>query len=190
MRLTERAHGLIGDVLRPGDLAIDATAGNGHDTVFLCECVGLTGRVFAFDCQQAALTSTQRRVQAASIELGRLALVHSDHAQIASHVPEDLAGHVAAIVFNLGYLPGGDKSITTTVASTLAAVAAAESLVRENGIITVMAYPGHSAGRDELVALEAFFGSTTSRLSWREVGRRAEADDTSPRLFVARGQPR
>ena len=98
------------------EAAIDATAGNGHDTHFLSEHVGPAGEVYAIDLQKSALEVTSRRLSA--IGLQNVRLINQDHAQLSSLVPIELRSRIGAIMFNLGYLPGGDKSITTSPTST------------------------------------------------------------------------
>ena len=127
-----------------GDTAVDATAGNGHDTVMLARAVGETGRVWAFDVQQEALDATWARCAAAAVD-GRVELVSDSHAQMERHVPQG----VACVVFNLGYLPGGDKSCVTQAASTLKASEAALRLLKVGGSVLWVAYPGHDGGSEE-----------------------------------------
>ena len=126
MRLVERVHAALAEVLRPGDFAIDATAGHGNDVEFLAQLVGDSGKVHAFDLQQAALDTTEEKLREAGL-LDRCALHHASHERMAEILPSEMLGHTKAIVFNLGYLPGGDKSIVTTATSTLAALATAFS---------------------------------------------------------------
>lgn len=150
---TEIAHEAVRKVLQPGEIAIDATAGNGHDTRFLAETVGPTGRVFAFDIQENALKATAERLAAAG--LGNATLLHRNHADLADAIPASLHGRIGAAMFNLGYLPGGDKSITTQVESTVRAVAAGLRVLRSGGVLLILVYPGHPDGRVELDALRA-----------------------------------
>jgi hypothetical protein len=151
--LVNAAHNLIRDVLHPGDTAIDATVGNGHDTVFLVEQVNPSGRVFGFDSQQAAIDSTWLKVESccctgekASLRPECLTLIHASHADMAEHIPLQYHGKISAIMFNLGYLPGGDKSIITQTDTTLTAINIAVRLLSSNGIMTILAYPGHQGG--------------------------------------------
>lgn len=127
--------------LLPGDTAVDATMGNGHDTLMLCELVGENGRVYAFDVQKQALESTQKRLREAGVA-ERAQLYLCGHQHMAQHVPQN----VQAIMFNLGWLPGGDKSITTQWETTEQAVDAALKLLAVNGICVICVYPGHEAG--------------------------------------------
>jgi hypothetical protein len=155
--LVNVAHNLIREVLHPGDIAIDATIGNGHDTVFLAEQVSPSGRVFGFDIQQAAIDSTWLTIEsccwtgekAVSNTLLRpecLTLIHASHADMAENIPGQYHGKIRTVMFNLGYLPGGDKSIITQTDSTLTAINIASRLLSSNGIITILAYPGHQSG--------------------------------------------
>jgi hypothetical protein len=155
--LVNVAHNLIREVLRPGDIAIDATVGNGHDTVFLVKQVSPSGKVFGFDSQQAALDSTWLNVEScfraaekacshAPLRPECLSLIHASHADMAEKIPVQYHGNISAIMFNLGYLPGGDKSIITQTDSTVTALNIAVRLLSSNGIITILAYPGHQGG--------------------------------------------
>ena len=148
MRLTHRAHEAVGRVLSDGDLALDATAGNGHDTVFLAERVGEGGRVWAFDVQDAAIAQTRRRLEEAGFG-DRVCLIHDTHANLASHLPEAARGRLGAVMFNLGYLPGSDRSLVTDAPSTLAALEASLEVIRPGGLVSLMVYRGHPGGREE-----------------------------------------
>ena len=148
------AAGYMAQVLQPGDLAVDATMGNGHDTERLAELVGPEGRVIAFDIQAQAVESTRARLEAAGL-LDRVTLVQDSHANMAAHVSEP----PRLIAFNLGFLPGGDKQVTTLLDSTLAAVRAAMELLQPGGMLLVCCYPGHAEGQRELDALRDLFAA-------------------------------
>lgn len=161
-RPTELAWSLLRPAIRDGDLAMDATAGNGHDTVFLAECVGPRGRVIAFDVQDEAIRSAARRVGSAGftqrVEFHVKSHVHmEEHAQPAS---------VAAVMFNLGYLPGADHGMTTVVEETLSAMDAAARLLKPGGVLSVVCYPGHKAGAEEARAVEEWMVARTAD-GWR-----------------------
>ena len=154
--LTRLAHERLQTHLTAGDLAIDATAGNGHDTLFLARQVGTCGAVQAFDIQPRAIEKTRERLQAAA-QLAQVTLHQVGHEHMAERVPSDWQGRVAAITFNLGYLPGGDHGTTTLPQTTLAALDQARTLLRPGGILSVLVYPGHPGGQDEADAVEAWF---------------------------------
>jgi len=150
--LTRLAHELLTPYLSTGDIAVDATAGNGHDTLFLAQQVGPTGRVHAFDIQSSALDSTRERLRQAACETP-LRLHPVSHAEMLHQLPTDLRGRVAAITFNLGYLPGADRQTVTHSESTLAALRQSLLLLRPGGALSVLAYRGHPGGREEALAV-------------------------------------
>jgi len=145
--LTSFAHQQVADVLQAGDLAIDATVGNGFDTSFLAECVGAAGRVIGYDVQDSALTATQQRLK--SNQLTCVELRHAGHEQLADEV--DLCP--MAVMFNLGYLPRSDKTKVTTARTSTVAIAAAMRLLAPGGILTVLCYRGHEGGPEEYRAV-------------------------------------
>lgn len=153
MKLTEIAHARLADHLQAGDLAVDATAGNGHDTAFLAERVGAGGRVIAIDIQEDALAATRARLAAAGL-LERVDLVCTDHCAHLATLADAHTGCVAAVLFNLGYLPGGDKSIKTDAANTELALDRARRLLRCGGLLCVTAYRGHDGGPEEAAIVE------------------------------------
>ena len=154
-KATEMAHELVAKRIRKRSCVIDATAGNGHDTVFLAEKVGPTGKVFAFDIQEAALDATRARLEEAG-HAAQVTLRLESHERLGEHLPKRHHGHVQAIMYNLGYLPGGDKTLTTRWHSTMAALRASLELISDSGIITVTAYPGHREGGEEANAIIQF----------------------------------
>ena len=158
-RPTALAQKILTTVIRPGDLVIDATAGNGHDTVFLAECVGPTGKVLAFDVQAAALESAWERVE----ESGWVEFFHESHRKMGERAA---VGSVAAVMFNLGYLPGEDHALTTETGETLAALEIAAGLLKSGGVLAVICYPGHAAGAEEAAAVEEWLVSLTNQ-GWR-----------------------
>ena len=177
--ITETAHLQVLPHLTPGAIAVDATAGNGHDTVFLAAQVAPTGRVFAFDRQSTAITSAQRNVARSGLQ-NTVTWIEACHANMRQHVPHNLHGYVDVIMFNLGYLPGGDKHVTTTTDTTLAALHAAIDLLRMGGFLSVIAYPGHREGQRETRAVASWFSRYTSIK-----GRHYDPDATTPVLFTA-----
>lgn len=130
--------------LHEGDIAIDFTMGNGHDTEFLSKTVGESGRIYAFDIQASAVESTRRNLEAAGCP-NNYTLIHDSHHNVKNYVSEP----IKAGMFNLGYLPGGDKSITTMRATTLPAIEAAIELLGKDAILLIAVYPGHPEGDAE-----------------------------------------
>lgn len=183
--LVNVAHDLIGDILGPGDIAIDATVGNGHDTVFLAEKISPSGHVYGFDIQQAAIDSTRDKFRQTHTS-DCLTLIHASHADMGEKIPVQFHGKIRVIMFNLGYLPGGDKSVITRTGSTLTALAIASRILASNGIITLLAYPGHQGGDLETDQVEKWCGQLdTTQFESRTIYS-TEHKDTAPRLFVIR----
>ena len=165
--------------MRQGDQAIDATVGNGHDTLFLAEKVGPSGRVFGFDIQAEAIGATQARLDASSLA-DRVILFQACHSTLS----DCFEGEIRAAMFNLGYLPGGDKTLVTRTATTLTAVAAALSRLMPGGLMTVMVYPGHPGGDDEAEQVESWAAGLDSENFAVEIHRWKGRTATPPRLIA------
>ncbi|WP_040950450.1 tRNA (mnm(5)s(2)U34)-methyltransferase [Gorillibacterium massiliense] len=147
----------VAERLGAGEPAIDATAGNGVDTLFLAKQSGARGTIYAFDIQAVALEQTQERISSENAgPLATVKLIHRSHDGMAEEVPSDHHGRIAAVMFNLGYLPGSDQVVITNPASTLPALQAALGLLRKNGVLTIVLYPGHPGGHEEAEAVEAW----------------------------------
>jgi predicted O-methyltransferase YrrM len=179
------AHVLLAGALSPGDVAIDATVGNGHDTVFLADCVGEDGRVFGFDVQQEALETTAQRLSDDRLDPS-VTLLHDGHEQLAERVPQNLHGQVSAVVFNLGYLPGSDHAVTTEPATTLRALDAACTLLRDGGVITAVLYSGHDGGRAEMEAVHEWADTLSADTFLATVYRPVNRTDPPQLLAVER----
>lgn len=144
---------LMRSAIPQGGIAIDATVGNGHDTLFLAECVGPAGHVYGFDIQQDALASARQRLENEDV-LSQVSLFLTGHEHMAEHVPEKEHGHVCAAMFNLGYLPGSDQTVITRAETSCRAVDAALGLMKKGGIISMVLYTGHPGGEEEARAVE------------------------------------
>lgn len=148
IRITELAQEQVARVLREGDLAVDATAGKGRDTLFLARQVGPQGRVYAFDVQREALEKTAALLKGNGL-LDRVTLIDEGHERMADHI----AAPVAAVMFNLGYLPGGDPTVVTRPETTRCALKASLNLLRPGGAVTLVLYGGHTGGAGEKAAI-------------------------------------
>lgn len=144
-------HLLVRDHVRPGDCVVDATAGGGNDTLHLARCVGPAGTVYALDIQPEALAKTKARLAESGIgpDGPAVHLIQGSHHQLNRYIPDTRHGQLAAVMFNLGYFPGGDQSRITTKETTLPALEAALDLLRPDGLLTVVVYPGHPGGDEE-----------------------------------------
>ncbi len=141
--------------LLPGGFFVDATCGNGGDTEFLCRLAGPEGKVLALDVQRQAVENTNARLAAQGLAgIGKA--VQADHARLGEFVAP---GTADCVMFNFGYLPGGDHSLFTTPKSSLPAVQAALAALRPGGVLTACLYSGGSNGSGEKESLLAFFRS-------------------------------
>ena len=136
-------HHFAEKTISPGDVVIDATMGNGHDTLFLSRLVGENGKVYAFDIQRQAVESTKKLLEKEGAK--NCELILSGHENMERYV----SGEVSTVMFNLGYLPGGDHSVGTLAETTIKALEAAMRLIKKNGVITVGVYYGGDSGFDE-----------------------------------------
>ena len=143
-KTTELAMSVTLAYIRPGDTAVDATCGTGRDTVSLARAVGSEGRVYAFDIQNSALLMTEERLRKHGLE--NVNLLKQSFTTMCGYAGEESA---SAVVFNLGYLPGGDHSISTTAETTLEGLECALRTVRPGGVVTVVMYDGHEEGAVE-----------------------------------------
>lgn len=148
MRLVEHAQKKIASVLNSGDIAIDATVGNGWDTLFLAQRVGESGFVYGFDIQEEAIQITREKLRLQRVE-NHCRLILGSHAALDRQIECEHQQKIKAVMFNLGYLPGADKSITTTPASTLMALKKACSLLSPGGRISIVCYTFHPGGQQE-----------------------------------------
>lgn len=150
-RVIPFAHQLIEQVIKPGDHVIDATCGNGHDTVMLSRAVGESGKVYAFDIQAEAIENTKNRLEKES--LSNVELIHDSHNQISQYVDQQ----ITAAIFNLGYLPGSDKTVITKPSHTIDAIQQIITRLKQGGILVCVVYHGHPGGEEEKNALLDYF---------------------------------
>ena len=158
------SHLFLHSFLRDGNNAADATCGNGHDTLLLARLVGVRGHVWGFDIQRQAVEETGRRLDEAGLS-SRVTLLPVGHEGMAAHIAVPLQ----VVLFNLGYLPGGDRCIITRPETTVSALGQSLNLLAAGGIVLVTVYPGHNGGSDEQSAVEEWATGLEPRVfhSWR-----------------------
>lgn len=140
------SHMLLNEHIREGAVVVDATAGNGQDSLFLAGLVGDKGKVYSFDIQEDAIENTGKRLLKKNL-LKRAELVKDDHGKLGKYIKEE---EIDGMIFNLGYLPGGNKKIITRKESTLVALKKGLKLLKKGGVIVLVIYTGHPGGREEL----------------------------------------
>ncbi len=134
---------MINKYILPADIVIDGTAGNGNDTLKLCKAVGNEGKVYAFDIQKSALCHTEQRLKEEGFE--NAVLILDSHANMDEYIHEK----VKAVIFNLGYLPGGDHNLQTKYDTTIKAIEKSLQLLTDDGFISVTVYYGKNSGTEE-----------------------------------------
>jgi SAM-dependent methyltransferase len=145
-RLTAAATSWIEVALFDGALAIDATVGNGYDALFLAHRVGPKGKVLGFDVQKAALAGAREILKFVG-SLDRVSLLHDSHTRLADYLPPGAA--IAGAMFNLGYLPRGNRQIITQPETTVMALRSVLEHLAERGRVTLLVYRGHEGGVPE-----------------------------------------
>ena len=152
MQGVDYSHSILEKYLEKDDIVIDATVGNGNDTLFLAKLVGENGKVYGFDIQKKAIKNTESKLVENNM-LDRVNLIEQGHENIKEHVKSQ---EIAAILFNLGYLPGSDKDVITTPKTTIPAIRNGLDVLIDGGIMVLVIYPGHDGGKkekDEIIKL-------------------------------------
>ncbi|MFY4774489.1 class I SAM-dependent methyltransferase [Metabacillus sp. RGM 3146] len=139
---------LLSLAVSEGDIAVDATAGKGNDTLFLAKLIGDNGHVYSFDIQKEAIDATREKLVLNKLD-HKVTLIQTGHENAAEVIQKAHAGRVAAAVFNLGYLPGSDKSVVTKPNTTIQAIRELFRLMKPAGMIVLVVYHGHTEGQAE-----------------------------------------
>ncbi len=158
------AHLYWKSLVKPGDTVIDATCGNGWDTIQLAQLVFPRGKVFSYDIQNKALVQAQKNAEN-SLPLECQAQIHycrACHSEFSSDLSFE---SVSLVVYNLGYLPGSNKEVITLTETTLNSIRAAQGLLKPKGWISIITYPRHTGGFDEEQAIMEF-ARALSPLKW------------------------
>ncbi|MEM7468563.1 MAG: FAD-dependent oxidoreductase, partial [Pseudomonadota bacterium] len=182
-RLTTVVKTLIAERVKNGDAVIDATAGNGNDTLALVSRVGRAGKVYAFDIQPMALERARDRLETDS---DLTSFILASHDEIFDHVPAKHHGQIAAVTFNLGFLPGGDEQIITTANQTCEAIKQSLALLKVGGFCSVLCYRGHPGGEAETRAVAKYFTLVDQSIFAIETHISATENRSAPVLFIVR----
>lgn len=147
------SHTLLKEIITEGDWVIDATMGNGNDTLLMAELVGSSGKVFSFDIQKTAVEHTRKKLVEANLN-DRVDLYLQGHETIDTLLPDEET--IKACIFNLGYLPKSDKKIITLPHTTKLALEATLKRLLPKGRVIIVAYYGHNGGRNELEVIQEY----------------------------------
>lgn len=183
MHFTVEAQEKVKPFLVDGAIAVDATAGNGFDTVFLASCVGDSGKVIAIDRQEQAIGRTQQRLVEAGLST-RVECIIGDHADLQSILSVREIAYINCAMCNLGYLPHGDKSVVTQPESTLKVLMAVDRVLVPGGVVSILAYVGHRDGENEATEVARWIenlGASYSVDRWSD-----EENPRSPILWILR----
>ena len=131
--------------IEEGYIVLDCTVGNGNDTIDLARLVGKSGKVYGFDIQEKAILHTQRKLAQLNLD-NNVELINDGHENIDKYIDDKLD----FIVYNLGYLPGGDKSIKTKSSTTIESLKVF-TIAKKYGLLLIT-YIGHDGGKDEKCA--------------------------------------
>lgn len=179
-RLTAAASSWIEVALFNGALAVDATVGNGYDALFLAHRVGAKGRVLGFDVQKSALAGARELLKFVG-SIDRVSLIHDSHSRLTNYLPEHAAIHGA--MFNLGYLPRGNRQIITRPETTVTALRAVLEHLAERGRVTLLVYRGHEGGLEEYREVRGFLEQLPAQ-QWHIEELVSTSDSpVAPRLF-------
>ncbi|RPF50252.1 class I SAM-dependent methyltransferase [Aquisalibacillus elongatus] len=141
------AHDLLAQSITTGSTVVDATLGNGHDSLYLNELVGPEGKVIAFDVQDEALQSSKSLFEQHGIKQVEMHL--KGHENAPSILDDKGIHEIDAVIFNLGFLPGSDHQVTTSGDTTIQAINGLFPILKSGGYIVIVVYPGHEEGQAE-----------------------------------------
>lgn len=151
-RVLQFTKSLLKKSVHSSSIVVDATLGNGHDTLFLAKLVGAEGKVFGFDVQAEAIHHSYERLSQHRMS-ERVTLFHAGHEHLSAKIPTEYHGKITGAIFNLGYLPGSDKTIVTRPNTTITAIEQLMEMMAPEGIIVLVIYHGHEEGAVERDAL-------------------------------------
>lgn len=151
-QITHWCHSIIQSQIQPGGAYVDATMGNGRDTLFLCGLAGTAGRVWAFDIQDAALAATKKLLEKHGYAQN-VSLIKDGHENMDCYLASDSAD---AICFNFGYLPGGDHGISTKADTSLIAIQKGLDILKSGGMMSLCVYSGGDTGFEERECILGF----------------------------------
>ncbi|MCX7904102.1 MAG: class I SAM-dependent methyltransferase [Caloramator sp.] len=177
LKATRMAQDIVRKVISETDVAVDATLGNGNDTIFLSNILH-KGKVYSFDIQAIAIEKFKRTLDEQNIK--NIILINDGHENILNYVKEA----PKAIMFNLGYLPGGDEKIITRPETTLKALSDSLKILKPGGIITLVVYTGHTGGAEEGFVLDEYVKNLEPKIYSVMQIKFVNRDERAPYLIV------
>lgn len=147
------SHKILKEIIKKEDICVDMTCGNGFDTLFLAEISKL---VYGFDIQKEAIENTKEKVNG----YNNVVLVNDSHDNVLNYVNEDIKG----AIYNLGYLPTGDKNVYTKKETTISSLKKLLTKLVIGGRIVIVCYPGFESGMEESIELEKYLTSLNQKI--------------------------
>lgn len=171
---------IMAEFLKEGYTCLDGTCGNGHDTLTMRQIIGDSGKIFSFDIQENAINSALELIKSKNLDCKNIEFFVDSHAEIDKYINES----IDFAIYNLGYLPGGDKALTTVWESTRISLEKAMNIMRKGAILSVTAYPGHEEGYHERSKLKDFLLSLDSKKYNITNLNYFNQKDTAPETFI------
>ena len=179
MRLVQIAQEFIGEHIGNGSIATDLTCGNGKDSAFLARKIGINGKLYSFDIQENAIEETKNMLLLENC-IHQTHVILSCHTKFPEIIPSELKGMINASMMNLGYLPKGDHEITTKTETTITAITKSYEWLSSKGVMTIIAYRGHSCGEEENLAVK----NLISEKKWTCKTKLGKEQRRSPILYM------
>ena len=184
--IVQITHQLILDHVKVGDCVLDATIGRGYDTAFLAQLVGPSGQVYGFDIQPQALQATQERLKA--LNLGEnVHLFQASNAKLDKILGPQIS--FDCVIFNLGYLPKGDKTLTTHAESSCQAIQQCLHRLKPNALLLIASYIGHPGGQEEYQAIQHFLSQIDQKQFSCGQFEFINQKNQPPKLFIIERRP-
>ncbi|WP_099203263.1 tRNA (mnm(5)s(2)U34)-methyltransferase [Miniphocaeibacter massiliensis] len=136
--------------------AVDMTAGNGNDIYNIAKTVNINSKIYGFDILEKAIEKSKEKLSKLTINCK---LILDSHSNIKNYIYTkiDLA------IYNLGFLPGGDKNITTNYSTVLESLNYLITMLNNGGIVIFTFYPGHKSGLEESEKIEEYLSKLNQK---------------------------
>jgi len=146
LALTQLSHILLKSLTNGSGIYIDATAGNGYDTLFIAKMLKQNGSLFSFDISYQAVGNTKKLLEENNISINNVNIINDSHENIDKYIGQN---KIKAAIFNLGYRPHSDKTVKTMPASTILALGKILYRLECGGAVIICSYTGHDGGEED-----------------------------------------
>lgn len=184
MSLTKLAQILISEKFSSIEYGVDATCGNGHDSLFLAGLCSQEGMIYSFDIQEEAIDKAEKLLNDHNMPTSVM-FVNSCH----QNMEKVIKPKVDVVMFNLGYLPNSQSKICTNSETTITALDSATNILKAGGLITLLCYPGTDEGSVETREVKNWLGKLNKDEFTVSEHLSEKPDDTTPVLYVIDKKP-